>query len=217
MASLCMAAGALAAVPAQAAYTTSIRCTSSIVTDDVSVNPGYSRCSGPTGPDSAGLGGLLTGSQSEMDDLTNIFGLNPAVGTSIPFTYVGKSSDANSGPFTSNPGAPAGMLTFDPTLTIAGTFFVLGFESESLNNYSFYLFDSRSFPTQSVSFDTLGITKADGSQDQIAGVPIGPNLAFASLYVQIQPTGGPVPEPAGIALIAIAFGALALTTRRRRG
>ena len=216
MASLCMAAGALAAAPAQAAYTTTIDCSDSSVTRG---NPGYSNCSGPVGPDPVtNLGGLLTGSQSELDALTNTFGVDPAVGTTIPFKYLGKSNDLpDNGPFTSNPGTPSGVLTFDPTISMLGTFFVLGFESESLNNYSYYLFDSRAFRTLSVAFDTRGITKGDGSQDQLAGVPIGPNLAFAGLYVQVLPTGGAVPEPTGIALIAAAFGALALTTRRRRG
>ena len=44
----------------------------------------------------------------------------------------------------------------------------------------------------------------------------GGPLAFATLYTLQQPQGGTVPEPAGIALAAMAFGALALTTRRRR-
>ena len=157
----------------------------------------------------------MPNSSEQLKFLTNVFGVNPQVGKLLPFTYIGKSNDDDSGPFVKNPQAAFGTLLFDPSVSVRGTFFVLGFESESLNNYSYYLFDSRKFDSREFAFDTLGITDIDGGQPKLKEQ--GPLLGFAALYVRLQPQAGAVPEPTGVALIAAAFGALALTTRRRRG
>ena len=195
IAGLCVAAGLLAlAVPAQAAYVPSIDCLASNVTTG---NDGWVACAGPTE-------GLLTGSHSELDDLQVIF--RRSIPTR-PFIYKGKSTDAGNGPFLNNPNSTSGRLFFD--LPLLGVF-VLGLEGE--NNYSYYLFNTSTKrvpgPIAFLDFDTQGVTDSTGA------IP-GPTLAFAALYVQQGPQAVPVPEPAGLGLIAAAFGALALTTRRR--
>ena len=195
LAGLCVVASSLvAALPAQAAYVTTVSCQDSVATRSRALNPGYRACFGPTE-------GMLSGSQSELDNLQALFS-GIVTGS---FVFKGKSTDSGNGPFRNNPNSVLGTLLFDTTLFGP---FVLGLEGD--NNYSFYLFDVRTTGAASRQFDTLGITNSDGSL-------AGPLLAFASLYVLDVPSGGVVPEPAGLGLLAAAFGALALTTRRRRG
>ena len=199
IAGLCVAAGSLTVgISAQAAYSTSVSCSESDTTTDKTKNPSYVTCDGPKE-------GLLSGTASELTDLTKLFG--KIVG-SLPFTYRGKSSDVG-GPFLANPMVEMGTLVFNPLNLPTGAF-VLGFEggdSNNFNNFSYYLFKS-STPTASIQFDTLGITDSSGMNP-------GPPLAFATLYVQQPQGGGVVPEPASVGLLAAAFGALALATRRR--
>ena len=201
IASLCVAAGSLAvALPAQAVDPVNIFCSESDITTNTMLNPSYRACRGP-------FGGVLTGAASELTFLLQQFG--PLVG-GIPFAYRGNSIQTNpdptvttDSPFLSNPGTQTGVLAFVAPLSVA---FVLGFEGG--DNYSYYLFDSRNAFTSSIQFDTFGIADSTGRNP-------GPPLAFASLYVQQPQGGGAVPEPAGLGLLAAAFGALALASRRR--
>ena len=117
------------------------------------------------------------------------------------------ATSSRCGPFSADPGgSSSGILSFDERVF---GLFVVGLQGglPSNPNYSYYLFDTETTGTLFLKFDTNGVVRSDGS----AG---GGPLAFATLYLL---RGAAVPEPAGIALAAMAFGALALTTRRRRG
>src|SRR5687767_9765276 len=62
---------------------------------------GYLSCAGS-------FEGNLTGSAADLTQDNTLFGGG--------FTYLGKSDDAASGPFVSNPGGTTGTLTFDTPL-----------------------------------------------------------------------------------------------------
>jgi hypothetical protein len=114
------------------------------------------------------------------------------------FSFVGKSDDADSGPFTSNPAvAVSGTLTFDAPLS---TPFVISLKAA--DQYSYYLFNPLG-PVSSLTFSST------------AGVSVNANelpnaLSHASLFTS------PVPEPSALLLAALGFPALWLATRRRR-
>lgn len=134
--------------------------------------------------------GNINGNASETTYLQSQFGGS--------FTYLGKSDDAGSGPFTSNPTVSTnGTLTFDSPL--AGSF-VIGLKAA--NNYSYYLFNAAS-PVSSLTFDsTAGVaTNQNG---------IAQNLSHAALYVQA------VPEPQTYGLMLAGLAALGFMVRRRR-
>ena len=212
IASLCVAAGSLALVlPAQAINSGGILCGQSALTTTGNA-PFYQDCRGPKD-------GTLNGSPSEAAEIIALFAPDFSLDS---LAYKGKSNDPSSGPFGPNgpfsadPGSnSSGILAFDERVF---GLFVVGLQGglpsipgglPSNPNYSYYLFDTGTIGTLSLNFDTDGLVS---SNDPARGGP----LAFATLY-RLQPQGGTVPEPAGIALAAVAFGALALTTRRRRG
>ena len=206
IASLCVAAGSLAFVlPAQAINTGGIGCDDSAGTTSGN-GSFYKGCRGPKD-------GMLNG--SEAAEIIALFAKNSSDHSLDLLEYKGKSNDPSSGPFSADPGGnPSGVLTFDERMF---GLFVVGLQgglsstpgATSNPNYSYYLFNTDPLGTLSLNFDTDGLVS---SHDPDRGGP----LAFATLY-RLRPQGGTVPEPAGIALAAVAFGALALTTRRRRG
>ena len=225
--SLCVAAGSLiATLPAQAIVNSSIRCedakTIAEVVNGVPVIPGYLGCTGPTDRPGPVFDGNPTGDPGGLKftfrkELRNIY--------TDTFVFQGYSEDPTTGirdpnsPFRNDPHGPTGTLSFRDRLVGA---FVLALEGErSLtvpnssrgSNFSFYLFNADALGstvnTAGLAYDTKGLSSADGTTTS-------PSLAFAGLYVQkggVQ--GGVIPEPAGLALLATAFGALALTSRRR--
>ena len=202
--SLCVAAGSLAvALPAKADFGSTVACDDSVRTIN---NVFYEFCIGPK------VGDPLTGGKTLMGDadVPEIIGLFASKGYIVDPTlkYRGKSNDSSSGPFSANPGVPSGDLVFDNR--IFGQF-VIGLQggAQGSENYSYYLFNNGTVGTQSLQYDTQGLINS-------GTVPGGP-LTFAALYTPQGAQGGTVPEPAGVALAAAAFGALALTTRRRRG
>jgi opacity protein-like surface antigen len=144
-------------------------------------NAGYISCQGPT------LGNIAPGRTN-----TATFS---GYGT---FDLVGKSDDAGFGPFASNPaGATSGTLSFDTPQT---GFFVLGIKGGP--DYSLYLFDGGVAGISSLSFDTLGVFKGNGSA--------GPGLSHLALFAQ------PVPEPESYALMLAGLGVIGSIVRRRR-
>jgi len=136
------------------------------------------------------LPGNIIGSQSEIDYLAATWGTT--------FSYLGKSDDADNGPFANNPQtAVNGTLTFDSALTGS---FVLGLKAS--DQYSYYLFNALS-PVSSLTFSsTSGVALND------RGIPQG--LSHATLYV------GAVPEPETYALFLAGLGAIGFMAKRRR-
>lgn len=136
--------------------------------------------------------GNINGSQSELDFLQTSFGTE--------FTFLGKSDDALSGPFTSNPEVSQnGTLTFDAPMT--GTF-VIGLKAA--RNYSYYLFNAGA-PVASLTFDdTAGV--AVNNQ----GVP--QDLSHANLYAAVTA----VPEPETYALFLAGLGFVTFIAKRRK-
>ena len=134
--------------------------------------------------------GNINGSASEIAYLVSQWGGS--------FTYMGKSDDAGSGPFTSNPsGNGPSTLTFDSPLS---GMFVIGLKAA--NNHSYYLFNAAS-PITSLTFDTT------------AGVALNPrgiaqDLSHANLYI------GVVPEPESYAMMLAGLGLMGFVARRRK-
>lgn len=116
------------------------------------------------------------------------------------FSYIGKSDDAQHGPFTSNPTtATNGTLTFDSPL---GGVFVIGLMGA--NRHSFYLFDAVS-PVSSLTFESMeGVALNHRS--------IAQDLSHANLYV-----AAPVPEPQAYALMMAGLAGVGFVARRRKG
>lgn len=133
--------------------------------------------------------GNINGSAAELSYLDSQW--------SNTFTYLGKSDDAGSGPFTSKEtGTTNVTLTFDQA--ISGTF-VIGLKAA--HNYSYYLFNAAT-PVSSLTFSsTAGI--ALNNRDSAQG------LSHASLYVAA------VPEPESYALMIAGLGLMGVVARRR--
>lgn len=172
------------------------QCSQSEVTDDVALNQGYRFCSEFV---RGTLGGTST-SGLDLDVLNETFG--------FAWQRLGLSTDTAPspfGPFQSSPrGLESGTLQFD---TPRRDFFAIGLEANA--EFLFYFFDYSTLPgTQSIAFDTLGLTDFPG-----------PPLDVAGLFVPAGSTPDPNPpagvsEPGILMLALTGFGALA--TRRRR-
>ena len=115
------------------------------------------------------------------------------------FSYLGRSDEADSGPFATNPQvAFNGMLAFDQPHSGQ---FVLGLVSAG--KYSFYLINTKR-RVGGLGFDTL-----EGVATTPQGNPFA--LDYAALYVVTVA----VPEPVPALLFATGLAALTLARRRR--
>lgn len=112
------------------------------------------------------------------------------------WTFVGKSDDANNGPFTGNPGTTSGTLTFDSP--ISGNFAIA---LKASNSFSLYVWQGVSGVT-SIDFSTMGTALNPQGRPQA--------LSHATLYV------GAIPEPGTYALMFAGLGVVGLMARRRK-
>jgi hypothetical protein len=126
------------------------------------------------------------------------------VGAGADFTLVGKSDDANSGPFVANAeNATTGTLTFDTPIT---GMFVIGLKAS--DSFSFYLFDGGMSGLTSIDFSTAGVS--------LNGQGMAQGLSHAALFVlENGPVPG-IPEPQTYALLLGGLAAMAMVARRRR-
>jgi hypothetical protein len=125
------------------------------------------------------------------------------LGAGAIFTVIGKSDDANGGPFVSNlEDSISGTLTFDTPQT--GYFAIT---LKAANSFSTYLFDGGSTGLTSVQFSTMGT--AINNNGKLQG------LSHATL-IDIG-TVTPVPEPETYALMLAGIGVLGFLARRRKG
>jgi hypothetical protein len=143
------------------------------------------------------FGGNINGNASEATYLTSEWGA--LVGGS--FSYLGKSDDANNGPFTGNPDVDVnGTLTFDSPMS---GWFVIGLMSA--NQHSFYLFNGTT-PVSSLTFDsTAGVAENRNGMPQ--------DLSHGTLYA-FGVTA--VPEPETYALLMAGLAAVGFMSRRRK-
>ena len=122
------------------------------------------------------------------------------LGAGATFTVLGKSDDANSGPFASSlEGSTSGTLTFDTPQT--GYFAVT---LKAANSFSTYLFDGGSTGLTSIQFSTMGT--AINKNGKLQG------LSHATL-IDIG-TVTPVPEPETYALMLAGVGVVGFLARR---
>jgi hypothetical protein len=125
------------------------------------------------------------------------------LGSSATFSVLGKSDDANSGPFTSNPNnSTTGTLTFDTAQT---GFFAITLKAA--DSFSTYLFNGGSTGLTSVQFSTAGTAVNQNGQAQ--------GLSHAT-FIDIGGTVTPIPEPETYALMLAGLGAVGFIARRRK-
>jgi hypothetical protein len=168
-----VAALAFAAAPAFAALT-SVAPPNCANTD---VTPNSFACSGAWGGNDA---------NQQADVLAELNNL-----LADTWSLSGKSDDANNGPFTGNPEAGSGTLTFDSAMS--GNFAIA---LKSGNQFSLYVWQGAVGVTE-VGFDTIGTSS-------------GRDLSHATLYV------GTIPEPETYALMLAGLGIVGFMARRRR-
>ncbi|HUG25996.1 PEP-CTERM sorting domain-containing protein [Piscinibacter sp.] len=126
----------------------------------------------------------------------------PFVGAGADFSFVGKSDDADNGPFTSNPMDTTGTLNFDVPIT---GFFAVALKAGDA--FSVYLFDGGVAGLTSIDYSTLGVSVNQDGQAQ--------DLSHATL-ISVGPFAAPIPEPETYALMLAGLGVVGFVARRRK-
>jgi hypothetical protein len=136
--------------------------------------------------------------EQEADVLAQIF-----ADWGVVLDLAGKSDDANFGPFTSNPEATSGTLTFDAA--ISGPF-VIALKAGS--EFSLYYFDSGNTGVDYLTFVTNGAAANPQGRPQA--------LSHADLYTVdgVPPTV--IPEPETYAMLLAGLGLMGFMARRRQ-
>ena len=152
-------------------------------------------------PDALACSGAWAGNDTpqEADLLAQLaVDFGSVLGSGATFAVLGKSDDANNGPFTSNPETTSGTLTFDTAQT---GFFAVTLKAG--NAFSTYLFDGGVLGLTSIDFSTAGV------QVNQNGIPA--ELSHATL-IDVSP----IPEPETYALMLAGLGAMGFVARRRK-
>ena len=120
------------------------------------------------------------------------------------FDLVGTSDDASAGPFSVDvSGYASGTLSFD---TVQKGYFVLGIKGGP--TFSLYLFNGGTDGISTLSFDTLGISKGNGSA--------GPGLSHFALFTAPAGPVASIPEPNVGAMILAGLGVVGFVVSRNR-
>jgi len=181
-----IAAATLSATLAHGALSpTSPGCTVSVL------NPTYTSC-----------GGSFSGNDKQAGTQSDVLAyITSTWGES--FSFLGSSDTPTTfGPFTSNPNAVAGTLTFDTAIDSA---FVLALKAGS--TFSLFYYNGVGAPISSIDYTTAGVGVITNGPN--AGNPLA--LSHASLYSVTA-----VPEPETYALMLAGLGLVGFMASRRR-